>query len=349
MAAVLAAPIASKLGDQAAAFGANPWDYIADLLIEIGAFLLLVGIALGFVGYYLKAYSVKAKSDAAQGVATVEGVFGNVSFNAPQSPYLKVNGPNVANDITNLGNDAARLLTNTAGQAWADLKGIATAIDDIPKALVQMVSQGPAIAINGFLGLVSEALSDIFILVFPYAIIFGAGMLAAGIGMRCVRYVWDAYLAPEFGQWADTRIGAPLRAWAHRLLANPDSAPGPSQEAPAAAIPPVATPSPPEPVKPGSTAGSVPQVAPPPEAPNPDPTPENPPAAVYGAGPSSDKRPEGARETLPAVSTEVQEEQLGSALDTARDRMRAARRKKREAQPSEDYVGWAYSRIPASA
>lgn len=155
MAAALLSPVAGALSKQAEEFKAGPWDYIANLLTEIGAFLLLIGIALGFVGYYLKAYSVKAKSDAAQGIATVTGVFANISFNAPQSPYLKINGPNVANDISNLGNDAWRFVDNTAQQAWGDLKGIGTAIEDIPKALIQMISQGPSIAINGFLGLVS--------------------------------------------------------------------------------------------------------------------------------------------------------------------------------------------------
>ncbi|MCI4332047.1 MAG: hypothetical protein L3K19_09440 [Thermoplasmata archaeon] len=339
MAAAVLGPIGDVASRQVEKFQSNPWDYIANLLIEIGSLLLLLGVALGFVGYYLKAYSVKAKGDAAQGIATVESVFGNVSFNASQQPYLAVNGPNVANDVVNLGNDAWRFLANTGGQAWADLKGIATAVDDIPKALVQLVSQGPGIAINGFLGLVSEALSDIFILIFPYAIIFGAGMLAAGAGMIGARYVWDAYLKPEWGVWVDAHVGAPIQSWTHRLLGNPSPpAAWPGEGAPAASPPPVAPP---------------PAVLSAPVAPEPVPAPPDAPAAVSAnpiLGSTAETPPAPPPETMAAVPSDRQEEQLGDALTTAKDHLRAALRRKRDAPaPQEDYIGWAYSRIPAAA
>jgi hypothetical protein len=343
-AAMLAAPVVDAAAREAREFARNPWDYLADLLIELGAVLALVGVALGFVGYYLKAYSVKAKGDASQAIASVESVFGNISFDASQQPYLSVTGPNIANDIVNLGNDAVRFLTNTASQAWGDLKGIATAIDDIPKALVQAISQGPSIVINGFLGLVAEALADVFILIFPYAIIFGAAMLGAGIVMRALRYLFDAYIAPEVSEWVGRRIGAPLRSFIHRLI-NPD-APGGSSVVGATGVPAQVAPSPAQ--GPGDSSFPPPAGPPTPEAP----PPPAPPALNTSAQTSHEKGGGEAptpAETLPAVPTEQVEAQLGDAYTTAKDRMRSALRRRREAPRDQDYVGWAYSRIRATA
>lgn len=336
MAAELAAPLVNYGVQEAQKFARNPWDYIADLLIEIGSILLLVGIALGFVGFYLKAYSVKAKGDAAQGIVNIESVFGNVSFDSSQQPYLSVTTPNVANDISNLGNDAWRALSNTANQAWADLKGVATAIGDIPKALVQMVSQGPGIAINGFLGLVAEAFADIFILIFPYAILFGAAMLSTGVAMRGIRYVYDAYVKPEAIAWADRNIGAPLQDWLHRLLGNPS--------------PPTLQAGRPAEVSRTQPARVEEAVAPVSE-PSPEPPPVVPAETSVVSPPLLDPVP--PAETLVAVPTTQQEVDAGGALQEAKDRMRAALRRKRDATPPvtppEDYVGWAYAQIPVAA
>lgn len=295
----------------------NPWEFLEHLLTTLGAVLLLVGIAMGVCGQYLKFYSVKAKGDAAAGIVSVESVFGNVSFQASQSPYLSVTTSNVGNDITNLGNDAWRFLSNTANQAWADLSGIATAIGDIPKALVQLISQGPGIAINGLLGLVSEAVSDLLILIFPYAIIFGAVILAVGLGMYLIRYVYETVLYPELKAWASENIVQPASAWLHDAL----SLKKPSPPAPVAAPP---TP----PVTPPTSPSVVPAVVP---------------------GASGGK--EGAQVPRPvvvAVPTETQEAQLGDALQTAKDRLRAhlrARDAPKPARKKKDLVGWAYARL----
>jgi hypothetical protein len=333
-AALAAAPLLeaarTRVSEESSKFQANPWDYVANLLIELGTTLLLLGIALGFLGYFLKAYSVKAKGDAAQGIATVTGVFTNVSFTAAQQPYLTATSPNVANDIVNLGNDAFRFASNTANQAWADLGGIATAIDDIPKALVQLISQGPSIAINGFLGLMSEAFSDIFILVFPYAIIFGGAMLTAGVAMTVVRYVWDASIAPEIREWLTVKVVRPVGSYTRRLLQlTPDPGPLPTDP-----------PERPRIVEEGKKVELA--------LPLRDPEPPEAPGTILDAEPTSEPVP--VKETLPAVSTEQQEAALGVSVTNAKDRLRAALRRKRNEQPGPvdpDYVGWAYRQIPA--
>jgi hypothetical protein len=365
----------------------DPVGYFAGQLIEWGAIFAGIGVGLGILGNYAGLYANKAKGDAGQNIADVTSMWQPAPYNPPQAPLLSVTSANPAQDIANLGQDAYRLVSNFASDIWTGLTDIGADIDSIAKVIAAAITHGPLIIIDELIGLLLAAISDIFILIFPACIIIGCIMIAAGLVLKLAKWIYEKYVEPRFLLAVDHFIGQPIGEFMDSLDASlgimtKPSRPAPMSEPSNGVIPPLKPPNAPNeaPAKPTGVETPLPPPSPPlqPTPPIPSPklessvSPED--AATRSALDTRDQVPapiitgsapvtsvteehelkiETKRETLIPIPTEDQEEQLGSALDQARDRMKAQMRAKDMAmkprKPDPDIIDRVYSRIPGYA
>ena len=345
MAGSMVAPVVERASE-------DPLGFVINILLEWGTGLLIVGSILGAVGFMGQTWAQKELNQSGQSAANMVNVFNNLSNPATpltQANYQSVTTPNPLQDAMNAAANAWTAVSGAAQAVGGTITDVWTAIQDAYRLVVNVVTQGPGVALHLLGGIIVDGLSMVLIFVFPYLIILGSVLVALGAILYFVRVAWARVMEPVVSEWWDAKVLLPFQAQLRGALSLS------SKAAPAAAEAPPAAPSPPV-------------------APLPVPVPPEAPARAYveerrheGASPGAESHPEtviGVEEpihmdsigTLPAISTEEQEASLGDGLTEAKDRLRAAlrardglspspARPKRRARPR-DLVAWAYGQIP---
>ena len=177
--------------------GEDPVGWLIGFLIKAGSILLGVGLVLSYAAYLLNVYASKTLGDIGTEAAQIWGVFGNVAYNPQNQPLLPVATSNPLSDIQNFGADIYRGLDNSWSDMSSALGTISQSLQDIPPALLAIATHGPKILWDGLVGLVGEGLGDLLTFLFPWLIITGILMLALGLVLKGLQWVWRVAIGPD--------------------------------------------------------------------------------------------------------------------------------------------------------
>jgi hypothetical protein len=197
----------------------DPLGWAIGFLLKVGSIMIGAGLVLGFIAYILNGYAAKTLGDIGTEAAQIWGVFGNVTYDPTTQPLLSVTTSNPVSDIQNMGSDIYRGLDNAWNDMSAGLSAIATALSDLPPAILAIATHGPQILWDGLVGLVGEGLGDLLTWLFPWLIVTGILMLALGLALKAVRWTWDRVLAPDLNLLINDYLTLLTRPLASRVQA----------------------------------------------------------------------------------------------------------------------------------
>ena len=197
----------------------DPLGWAIGFLLKVGSIMIGAGLVLGFIAYILNGYAAKTLGDIGTEAAQIWGVFGNVTYDPTTQPLLSVTTSNPVADVQNMGSDIYRGLDNAWNDMSAGLSAIATALSDLPPAILAIATHGPKILWDGLVGLIGEGLGDLLTWLFPWLIVTGILMLALGLALKAVRWTWDRVLAPDLNLLINDYLTLLTRPLASRVQA----------------------------------------------------------------------------------------------------------------------------------
>ena len=199
---------------QLARLEADPAAYLSRSLMRGGAGLIIGGLAMGTVGYFMKAAATTAANNDVATLQNLGSIFSNIQAptfqpsatgTAPLSPTIQgVQNffGDVWKDIGAAGNDLAQIggVMGTLGE------DVANGFIDIAKAVLGFVMHFPSLLWNGFVYGIGSAIADVFNWLFPWVVIIGAACLLIGLGIHLGSRAWNAIAGPAWerssGKWA---------------------------------------------------------------------------------------------------------------------------------------------------
>jgi len=354
MAGFILPAVKEKLSSAAESFGEDPLAWLVRTLLRFGSALLLAGLLLGTLGYFLKAAATAAANNELNVLGNIGTIFSNIkapSFQpaptgtAPLSWSL--NGvqnffSDAWQDVQAAGSDIAQI-GSAIGTVAED---VVVGLEDIAKAFLAFVTHFPDILWNGLVWGVGGAIADILSWLFPWIVLIGAALLVIGLAIWGIRKVWDATVGAAWksssSKWLERRKASAERIF-DKIFRNPQEptlelptrAPGPdlpiggAPAAAAASAPFVGRES--DAIEPPVTLGELPE----------DTGAQGEPGAAPPAGEPSatppEEPPRPAPEDLPLQEPPKREEleqTLGDGYVEAKDRMRAALRADQTLSPA---------------
>ena len=192
-------------------------DWLGNSLIKTGTLTLVAGVILSGLAYMLNGFSAKALNDAGAQGAAITGVFSNVGYDPSQMPMLPIVTSSPVEDMSNFGQDVYRVFSNAGSDVTAGLQAVATALADIPRALVAIGAHGPSMVWSELTGLVAEAIGDLFTFIFPWLIIFGLILAVAGAAIKAGKWLWVHLIYPEGKEIIDYMLARALAPFRERV------------------------------------------------------------------------------------------------------------------------------------
>jgi hypothetical protein len=341
MAAAILPAIQAKAKEFTAGFAEDPIGWLTKTLLKFGTALLIAGLVLGTIGYFLKASATAAANNEINVVGNIGTIFSNIkapTFTpaATGTAPLSFSLQGVQNffadtwgDVQAAGSDVAQI----GGVIGTLAEDVGIGIADVAKALLAFVMHFPDILWNGLVWGVGGAIADVFNWLFPWLVIVGAAAIIIGLVLHGVRLLWDATVGAAWSEaWNEKAAEWRERAAGlfRKILRVKRAAPAVAHVESAESVGMIA-PGPPElpgekPVVLAPSTQKVVAAEAPPAAPEPpaqeitQPEPETP------AAPAVEPAPVPEIESLPLQEPPKRKElenELGEGYTAAKDRMRA--------------------------
>lgn len=184
--------------------------YLERTTRSVGMGMVVAGVAMGVVGWYLKAAATTAGNNELQVLQNIGSIYSNIkapSFVPAPAGAAPINTGNALTDVQNFFADAWSDVQAT-GSDIAQIGGVmgtlgedvADGLIDTAKAMLAFTMHFPDILWNGLVWGVGGAIADILNWAFPYLIVFGLILLAISVALGITKWLWNRVLKAGFDQ-----------------------------------------------------------------------------------------------------------------------------------------------------
>jgi hypothetical protein len=248
MAAVLA-PIQERFRAIGQQLAEDPVAWLTRTLLKLGTALLIAGLALGTIGYFLKASATAAANNEKAVIGNIGTIFSNIkapsfSPSATGTAPLSFSLQGVQNFFSDAWRDVQGAASDVAqiGSVLGTLaEDVGAGLADLAKAFVAFVLHFPDILWNGLVWGVGGAIADLMNWVFPWFVILGAALLVAGLVIHGIRILWDRTIGDAWkssaGKWLERRRQGAERLFDRVFHNRPEAPPLGVPVAPPPAVP----------------------------------------------------------------------------------------------------------------